>query len=69
MSVSFAGNGRQDVGDGSMPDQRSPGMTSGGPVQFAKGMEESMTASGEVINEEGSVPDGSGVQFTKGNDW
>jgi hypothetical protein len=67
-NLEFAGNGKMDVGDGSMKDIASPGLQSGGPVEFADG-DKGMTADGNVVNTEGSVPGGSGVQFTMGNDW
>lgn len=67
--LEFAGNGKMDVGDGMMPNEKSAGFSSGGPVVFPKGMEAGMTSDGKIINVEGSVPAGSGVTFTKGNDW
>jgi len=67
--VSFAGNGGQDVGDGSMKNEGSGSLSSGGPLQSPKGSEQGMSASGEVVNTEGEVPKGSGVQFAGGNEW
>lgn len=65
--VNFAGDGNKDVGDGNMKEMRSPGFQSGGPVKFAKGMEEGVTASGEPINVDGEMPGGSSkIDFVGG---
>jgi hypothetical protein len=61
--VTFAGNGRMDVGDGGMKNEKSGGMQSGGPLKSPEGSEQGMSASGEIVNIEGSVPSGGGVKF------
>lgn len=66
--VQFAGNGKMDVGDGSMMSESAPKLMSGGPM-VSPVKDGDMTADGKIVNSEGSVPGGSGVTFTMGNDW
>ena len=68
--IKFAGNGAMDVGEGNMNDPNSATLQSGGPVMFAKGMEEGYsTGNTEPVNIEGSVPmGGNEVQFV-GGEW
>ena len=69
MAVDFAGNGKMDVGDGSMKNQNAGSLTPGGPVVHPKGFSPGMTAPEKIVNEEGEVPKGGGVTFTGGSDW
>jgi len=67
--VTFAGNGSHDVGDGGMKSESAGGLQSGGPLKSPEGSEQGMSASGEIVNNEGSVPSGGGVKFAgAGND-
>jgi hypothetical protein len=66
--VTFAGNGGMDVGDGSMPGQKSGSLSSGGPLVSPKGSEQGMIAPEGIVNNEGSVPSGGSIQSPV-TDW